>query len=211
MFLLTNIPRPNSSSALSKSASLSDVAISSFNGTVPGKDEKSCVHARQILTPNLPSTYAPHHIPYTHTRMCVCVCLYTLTVFKISFNNSHLFLIGVYRHPNVPASNFAISSLTSFVADHYFSILLGDFNAHYPMWGGTRPNGASRALGKCIDDHHLVVLNPPSSPTYISFSPYYTSTIDLIIASPQISSLCEAHVLPDLHENDHHPLEIRVN
>ncbi|KYN34620.1 hypothetical protein ALC56_11108 [Trachymyrmex septentrionalis] len=32
MFLLTKTPRPNSSSALSKSASLSDVAISTYNG-----------------------------------------------------------------------------------------------------------------------------------------------------------------------------------
>ncbi|KYN13209.1 hypothetical protein ALC57_14595 [Trachymyrmex cornetzi] len=133
-------------------------------------------------------------------------CSFEALGIKIPFNNSHLFLIGVYRHSNVRVSNFAISALTSFVADHHFSILLGDFNAHHPMWGGTRSNRVGRALVECINEQHLVVLNPPSSPTYLSFFPYYTSTINLIIASPHISSFCEALVLPDLHGS-----EVRVN
>ncbi|KYQ49822.1 hypothetical protein ALC60_11098 [Trachymyrmex zeteki] len=82
---------------------------------------------------------------------------------KLSLNNSYLFLIGVYRHPNVSTSFNSFSSLTSFLNDHDNSILLGDFNAHHPMWGGTRVNTAGRILSKCIDDSHLVILNPPAS------------------------------------------------
>ncbi|XP_018373219.1 PREDICTED: RNA-directed DNA polymerase from mobile element jockey-like [Trachymyrmex cornetzi] len=129
---------------------------------------------------------------------------------KLSFDNSHLYLIGIYRHPNVPASANFFSSLTTFIHDHDPSILLGDFNAHHPMWGGSRTDAAGRIFGKFIDDHHLVILNPPASPTYISFSPPRSSTIDLTIAFC-VSSFCEAQVLSNLHGSDHYPIAVRVN
>ncbi|KYQ54063.1 RNA-directed DNA polymerase from mobile element jockey [Trachymyrmex zeteki] len=130
---------------------------------------------------------------------------------SLTLDNSRLLLIGAYRHPNVPASAKVVSSITSYLNNDDYSILLGDLNAHHPMWGGSRTNSAGRLLGRCIDDYHLVILNSPSSPTYISFSPPGSSTIDLAIASPRISSLCDAQVLPDLLSSDHYPVEVRIN
>ncbi|KYN22667.1 hypothetical protein ALC57_04928 [Trachymyrmex cornetzi] len=129
----------------------------------------------------------------------------------LTLNNSHLYLIGAYRHPNESTSATAISSLTSFLNNHIRSILLGDLNAHHPMWSGSRTNSAGRVLGRCIDDYSLVVLNPPSSPTHISFSPPSSSTIDLAIASPHISPFCDTFILPDLLGSDHYPIVVRVN
>ncbi|KYN06782.1 hypothetical protein ALC62_02263 [Cyphomyrmex costatus] len=132
-------------------------------------------------------------------------------VLGISFNNSRLFLLGTYRHQNVPASHASISSLSFFLDKHDFSMMLGDFNAHHLMWGGSRTNPAAHMLSKCIDDYHLVILNPPSSPTHVSSSSSSSSTIDLAIASPRISSLCDTRILPDLFGSDHYPVEVQVN
>ncbi|XP_018395380.1 PREDICTED: RNA-directed DNA polymerase from mobile element jockey-like [Cyphomyrmex costatus] len=127
---------------------------------------------------------------------------------ELSLNSSRLLLIGTYRHPSAPAPANSLSALSSLLDKQELFILLGDFNAHHPMWGGSRANAAGHLLANLIDDHHLVVLNPPSSPTHVSFSPFSLSTIDLAIASPRISSLCDTQVSPDLLGSDHYPLEV---
>lgn len=130
---------------------------------------------------------------------------------KLFFNNTQLCLLAAYRHPNVPTVANTFSSLTAFVKDHNPSILLGDFNAHHPMWGGKRINSAGRILSKFIDERPLIILNLSTSLTYISFSSFSSSTIDLALASPHVSSICEARVLTDLHGSDHFPIEVSIN
>ncbi|XP_018403023.1 PREDICTED: uncharacterized protein LOC108779949 [Cyphomyrmex costatus] len=132
---------------------------------------------------------------------------------ELSINNSRLLLIDVYRHPNAPVPANSLSALSPVLDKYEFFILLtiSDFNAHHPMWGGTRTNAAGRVLASCIDNNHLVILNPPSSPTHISFSRPSSSIIDLAIASPRISSLCDTLISSDLLGSDHYPIEVQVN
>ncbi|XP_018360461.1 PREDICTED: uncharacterized protein LOC108759487 [Trachymyrmex cornetzi] len=100
----------------------------------------------------------------------------------LNLNNSCLTLIGAYRHPNVPTSAATISSITSFLNSHEPAILLGDMNAHHPMWGGTYTSPTGRLLAQ-----------------------------DLAIASSHISPLCDTRILPDLLGSDYHPVEVSVN
>ena len=90
-------------------------------------------------------------------------------------------------------------------------LLLGDFNAHSPMWGRNirASDGRGDIIERFLDIHQLVLLNKGEN-THFSLSHNNESAIDLSICSPQLCSLFEWSVDSDIYNSDHYPIKINT-
>ena len=85
-------------------------------------------------------------------------------------------------------------------------LLLGDFNAHSPMWGNSDYNEKGKTIENLISSNNICLLNDGSA-TYIhsNGSPF---AIDLSFCSPSLYSDLSWSVFEDLHGSDHFPIKI---
>ena len=88
-------------------------------------------------------------------------------------------------------------------------IILGDFNAHSPMWGSSTTSGRGRMISEILVDRDLCLLNN-GEPTHFDRRTGSLSKIDLAIASPLCQTDFLFSVLPDLHDSDHFPIELKL-
>ena len=119
-----------------------------------------------------------------------------------------LVLFNVY---NPPTNKLLTSALNSVVCGHPKLLLLGDFNAHHPMWGSATSNWNGRTISSIVEQHDFVVLNI-ASPTHFSTnaSNVAWSLLDLTIASPRLASKCTVHVTGDFLGSDHSIVTTRI-
>ena len=87
-------------------------------------------------------------------------------------------------------------------------IILGDFNAHNPLWGGDTLDRRGRVIEKFISDHELCLWNDGQF-TY-THPGYGTSTaIDLSICHPSVLLDYSWHRHEDTCGSDHYPLILK--
>ena len=90
------------------------------------------------------------------------------------------------------------------------TLLLGDYNAHHPVWldtQGADPRG--RLLQEQLDEH--IILNEPDRPTRIPYDPQTSPTSpDISAATPDVGLRCSWRPLHAL-SSDHLPLIIHYN
>lgn len=84
-------------------------------------------------------------------------------------------------------------------------VLLGDFNAHSQLWGGTHIDHRGRAIEGLLGRHNLIILNDGKH-TRVDPRDGRTSAIDLSIVSGTIASEFIWSVDEDTRESDHYPL-----
>ena len=84
-------------------------------------------------------------------------------------------------------------------------LLLGDFNAHSPVWGDSRRDGRGKLIESFLQDNDLILLNS-KSPTFVHSAYNSTSAIDLAVASPAIALDLQWSVQDDLCGSDHFPI-----
>ena len=65
-------------------------------------------------------------------------------------------------------------------------LLLGDFNAHSPVWGDSRQDCRGKLIESILQDNDLILLNS-KSPTFVHSASNSTSAIDIAVASPTIA------------------------
>ena len=82
--------------------------------------------------------------------------------------------------------------------------IIGDLNAHNPLWGGRRKDNRGRILEQLIDDHDLVLFNS-KKPTYLDDRTGTTSCLDLCLGSPALSLEYEWDVHQSTEGSDHYP------
>jgi len=123
--------------------------------------------------------------------------------------DSPILIINLYRHPNFKTPHVFYSNLFAAASSYKYSLIIGDFNAHHQAWGDTRVDGQGDAIVRACDAHGMIILND-GLPTFISSSGHATSTIDLTIASRNLSLLTSVSTLPDLHGSDHFSVSISV-
>lgn len=87
-------------------------------------------------------------------------------------------------------------------------IMLGDFNAHSPLWGGKRIETRGRLVEKIIDDANLCVLNTGES-THFSEANKSFSAIDLTLASTTVANVFGWEVSGDGMGSDHFPIVLK--
>ena len=89
-------------------------------------------------------------------------------------------------------------------------ILIGDFNAHSPLWDSrARSNSTGRNIERILESRNLEILNEIELPTYIDNTTGRTSCLDLCIASPEITNRAEFNRGQDMG-SDHFPIEISI-
>ena len=100
--------------------------------------------------------------------------------------------------------------------NHYLNILgnrcilIGDFNAHSPLWDiRGRSNCTGKNIERILEYNNLEILNNIDLPTYIDNSTGRTSTLDLCIASSSIANRAEFGRGQDIG-SDHFPVEISI-
>ena len=84
-------------------------------------------------------------------------------------------------------------------------ILMGDFNAHNPIWGSSTTSPRGRMLEKLLSDTDIFLLND-NSPTYVHPATTTFSNLDLTLIHPSISTDYSWSVLDSLHGSDHFPI-----
>lgn len=88
-------------------------------------------------------------------------------------------------------------------------VLLGDFNAHSDLWGGSSIDNRGRAVEELLVSSNMIFLND-GSPTRICPKDGHFSAIDLSITSESIASRFTWDVGDDCHGSDHFPLLLRI-
>lgn len=89
-------------------------------------------------------------------------------------------------------------------------ILLGDFNAHNPLWGSDHRDQRGKMVEHLLESPELVLLND-GSPTYFNARSRGFSRIDLTIVSASLATRFTWKALDDLHGSDHFPIVINTD
>ena len=84
-------------------------------------------------------------------------------------------------------------------------IILGDFNAHSPLWGDSRSDQRGSTVETFLYNNDLILLNS-KEPTFIHSAYNTTSAIDLAVASASLALDFEWTVHNDLCGSDHFPI-----
>jgi ribonuclease HI len=86
-------------------------------------------------------------------------------------------------------------------------LLLGDFNAHHPLWGGTNTCVRGRQLETLIVSQNIVLLNTGADTHFNAFNGS-VSALDLSFASPGLAARYDWSVHTDLCGSDHFPVRL---
>ena len=128
----------------------------------------------------------------------------------IRLNGRCIDVCSIYISPNTDNANLH-QNLNDLIAqfENPF-LLLGDFNAHSPMWGQGVAIADERGdiIERFLEANQLVLLNKGDY-TYFSLSHNTESAIDLSICSPQIGVLFDWSVDGDIYHSDHYPIRLQ--
>jgi len=148
------------------------------------------------------ATLVKRHLVYTVLHETADMEELTL---KIKFRNQDITIANIY---NPPGNKLEESKLHQIVKQTNV-ILLGDLNAHSPVFGGKQTNAEGVVLDKIIDDNDLAVLNDGSG-TYLKRDGTL-SCIDVTIASRNLGLKCSWETHTDSLGSDHLPIRIKIN
>jgi endonuclease/exonuclease/phosphatase (EEP) superfamily protein YafD len=88
-------------------------------------------------------------------------------------------------------------------------LLVGDFNAHNPLWGSTNYNNRGKVLEDIIADNNLCIFNDDSH-TYLHPATGHYSALDLSLCSPSLIDEFSWSVHSDLGGSDHFPIILKT-
>ena len=101
---------------------------------------------------------------------------------------------------------------------HYFrllgrsGIMLGDFNAHHPMWNDRRPSdpNGKNLVESLIELDFVTLLTPQNLPTYYHHATRKFSTLDLIFVTLDLYTMSHVQLGEDMG-SDHDPVWAEVS
>ena len=110
-----------------------------------------------------------------------------------------------------PSSEILYSDLEDLVKqlDRPF-IIIGDLNAHNPLWNSTSTNNRGRIIERLLIENNVSILNDDRA-TYYNLHNNTTSVIDLGLCSSEILMDFHWRVSENLHGSDHFPILLRLN
>lgn len=115
-------------------------------------------------------------------------------------------LIGVYLSPSARFDCQRLDDILSSVPDPW--IIIGDFNAHHPIWGSSKVNTTGRRLASFVSTHELSLLND-GSPTFLRGSTY-SSCLDLTFVSRRFATSVKWFLDIETHGSDHIPSYLTI-
>lgn len=107
--------------------------------------------------------------------------------------------------PHLPISYNALEALVAQLPPPF--LLMGDFNAHNPLWGSSRTNERGRLIERLIHTTDISILNS-GAPTHYHQQTDTFSTIDLTLCSSDIFLDFTYKVNDSLHDSDHYPIHL---
>ena len=140
---------------------------------------------------NIP--FVEREVPKNENIEVQCICIREIQLFN------------VYLPPNKNIGRAALTSLLS--TSSAKTIIVGDFNAHHPMWSEGITNSYGRNLHHVIELFDLVIMNT-NRITRLNLSAATTgarrgSVLDLTIASKDIANRIETTITDCLLDSDH--------
>lgn len=105
--------------------------------------------------------------------------------------------------PHIPVNQRDIEHLIDQLPPPF--ILLGDMNAHSPIWGSNRTNQRGDVFERIMQDRPISLLST-GAPTHYHIQTGTSSCIDLTFSSTQCSDDFNYTTIEDLHGSDHYPI-----
>ena len=123
-------------------------------------------------------------------------------------NGRNIDICTIYISPDYN-NNELLQDLNNLVRQfHNPYILLGDFNAHSPVWWVEQAIDArGRIIQDLIDQQNLFLINT-NQPTHFNISHNTESAIDLSLCSPCLAPWFEWKVDTDIYNSDHYPISL---
>ena len=117
-------------------------------------------------------------------------------------------ILNVYN----PGVNVDVNTWNYYVRQmSNYSVIVGDFNAHHPMWSfNNKRNPSGVALCQLFSNSNYCLVTPPKLVTYVDFARGTVSTLDLCIVTSNLLSNSSVDTGPDIG-SDHLPVEILIN
>ena len=135
---------------------------------------------------------------------------FQLSGIKLHLNTSTFYLYNIYNQPSCHYDLQNLPQIIPNITDDF--ILVGDFNAHSPIWDSfcTEADSPGNKIEHMIDHHNFCLLNDGDISTYFSNSHGCFSSIDFSICSSNIVDKFEWNVLDDPYTSDHFPILISL-
>lgn len=111
-------------------------------------------------------------------------------------------ICNIYMHPQMKISDTELQNLIDQIPQP--RLILGDFNAHNPLWGSASQNPRGRTIENIITHNNLICINNDDF-TYYHPSSGTATKIDLAISSLSIAPKITWRVLEQL-QSDHVPI-----
>ena len=112
-------------------------------------------------------------------------------------------LCSVYIPPNMRVESSQLKNIGDQLPSPF--MLLGDFNAHNPLWGSSGMNDRGKKLEDFLSKENLCFFND-GSPTYLHPATGTYSSIDLSICDSSLLTDFDWKVHDDLCGSDHFPV-----
>lgn len=178
--------------------------VDNYNFTLPAYSLYRCDYNGPDRRRGGVATYIknnlPHHVLLLPEFEDVQAVGCTLTI-----NGQQIDLINIYVRPRCSISTF-INVFNILMASCTNPLLLvGDMNAHNPLWGDRTLDDRGRFLERLIGQHNLVLLND-GSPTYHHLPTNTNTMIDLSLCSASIASRFYWWTDGDVRTSDHYPI-----
>ena len=144
----------------------------------------------------------PHTEIHLNTHLQAVACTVRLYGRNIDF-------CSIYIPPDFD-NTCLLQSLNHLISQfHHPFVLLGDFNAHSPLWDRKRSLTDQRGhiVEDFIDSNNIVLLNKGDS-THYSFTHNSESAIDLSLCSANIGTLFDWTADSDVYGSDHFPIKL---
>ena len=122
---------------------------------------------------------------------------------RVSIGNKTFTFCSLYLYPSITYSKAIIEDLFDQLPRP--AIIMGDFNAHNPLWGSTTSNRRGKDLEDIFNLRNMIVLNDGSH-TYLHRTNNTASFLDLTVVDPTVVLDFKWSVLEDTHGSDHYPI-----
>ena len=148
------------------------------------------------------------HCNLTYDRIVVNNNILQVSAIRLHLPKNNIILCNLYNQPN---ENYDLNQLLNIFNQFQEPILvMGDFNAHHPLWdvNVTNADRAGEEIEKLILNHDYCCLNEEDTHTYLSKTHGSLSSVDLTLCSASLIDCFEWNVLEDLYTSDHYPIVI---
>jgi len=132
----------------------------------------------------------------------------TIKIHNCIKETQDLFITTIYSPPQIKLN---VENFMSFFNLGKNVLILGDLNAHHPLWSSRVSNKSGRAIHELLGKAKITMLNN-NEPTYAPLHrPGYKAILDFALCSSELSALTGNFLVSDELRSDHLLLQLTIN